>query len=52
MWDHPQMLVTFSAGNAGTDANANGVVDSDSVGAPGTAKNVLTVGASENARPR
>ena len=52
MWDFPRMLVTFSAGNAGTDANANGVVDNDSIGAPGTAKNVLTVGASENARPR
>jgi Ca2+-binding RTX toxin-like protein len=52
MWDFPRMLVTFSAGNAGTDANANGVVDNDSMGAPGTAKNVLTVGASENARPR
>jgi subtilisin family serine protease len=52
MWDFPRMLVTFSAGNAGTDANANGVVDNDSMGAPGTAKNVLTVGASENARAR
>jgi subtilisin family serine protease len=52
MWDFPRMLVTFSAGNAGTDANANGVVDTDSMGAPGTAKNVLTVGASENARAR
>ncbi len=29
----------------GIDANANGVVDNDSIGAPATAKNVLTVGA-------
>jgi hypothetical protein len=51
IFDHPDMVVTFSAGNEGVDANANGVVDNDSIGAPGTAKNVITVGASENNRP-
>ena len=50
MWNNPDMLITFSAGNAGEDANANGVVDDDSIGSPATAKNVLTVGASENER--
>ncbi len=50
MWNNPDMLITFSAGNAGTDANSNGVVDNDSIGSPATAKNVLTVGASENDR--
>jgi hypothetical protein len=50
IWSHKDMLVTFSAGNEGTDANANGVVDNDSIGSPATAKNVLTVGASENDR--
>jgi serine protease AprX len=50
IWNNPDMLITFSAGNAGTDGNGNGVVDNDSIGAPGTAKNVLTVGASENDR--
>jgi hypothetical protein len=49
-WQHKDMLILFSAGNSGTDANGNGVVDPDSVGAPGTAKNVVTVGASENLR--
>jgi hypothetical protein len=44
------MVVTFSAGNEGVDTNADGVVDNDSTGAPGTSKNVITVGASENAR--
>lgn len=44
------MTITFSAGNEGVDANANGVVDNDSIGSPATAKNVITVGASENAR--
>ncbi|MBU1695378.1 MAG: S8 family serine peptidase, partial [Verrucomicrobia bacterium] len=50
MWDYPDMLLVFSAGNDGTDANRNGVVDPDSMGAPGTAKNMLTVGAAENDR--
>ncbi|MEV6521070.1 proprotein convertase P-domain-containing protein [Longispora sp. NPDC051575] len=47
---HRDMAVTFSAGNSGTDANRDGVVDNDSIGSPGTAKNVITVGASENER--
>jgi PKD repeat protein/subtilisin family serine protease len=50
MWRNPAMLVTTSAGNAGTDANRDGVIDNDSIGSPATAKNVLTVGASENER--
>jgi len=35
-----QMVIVFAAGNAGSGANT--------VGSPGTAKNVITVGASEN----
>ncbi len=50
IWNNRDMVITFSAGNEGTDANSNGVVDNDSIGSPATAKNVLTVGASENAR--
>src|SRR6185436_11195897 len=50
MWNHRDMLITFSAGNEGIDSNSDGVIDNDSIGAPGTAKNVLTVGASENQR--
>ncbi len=50
IWDNPDMTITFSAGNAGTDGNSNGVVDDDSIGSPATAKNVITVGASENDR--
>ncbi len=50
-WDRKDMLILFAAGNEGTDADKNGVVDPDSVGQPGTAKNVITVGASENNRP-
>ena len=50
MWNNPDLLVTFSAGNAGIDANDDGLVDDDSIGSPATAKNVLSVGASENDR--
>lgn len=50
IWDNPDMTITFSAGNAGTDGNSDGVVDNGSLGSPATAKNVITVGASENDR--
>lgn len=50
MWDYRDMLLVFSAGNEGIDANQNGVVDPDSIGAPATAKNLLTVGAAESDR--
>ncbi|MDA1359492.1 S8 family serine peptidase [Glycomyces luteolus] len=51
MWTHPDMLVLFAAGNDGADADNDGLIDPDSMGSPGTAKNCLTVGASENLRP-
>ena len=50
IWNHRDMTITFSAGNEGIDANSNGVIDNDSIGSPATAKNVITVGASENDR--
>ncbi|MGQ9684528.1 MAG: S8 family serine peptidase, partial [Anaerolineae bacterium] len=49
-WNRRQMTILFAAGNEGVDANHNGVVDSDSIASPGTAKNVITVGASESFR--
>lgn len=48
---YPNMTILFSAGNNGIDSNSDGEVDLDSLGAPASAKNVLTVGASENDRP-
>ncbi|MGE0615400.1 MAG: S8 family serine peptidase [Bacteriovoracia bacterium] len=48
MWNNPDMLVLFAAGNSGQDKDKNGRIDENSIGSPGTAKNVLTVGASEN----
>lgn len=50
-WEHKDMLILFAAGNSGTDEDSNGVVDPDTIGQPGTAKNIITVGASENLRP-
>ncbi len=47
MWDHPDLLTVFSAGNSGVDADGDGVVDLGNGDAPGSAKNVLTVGAAE-----
>jgi serine protease AprX len=48
MASHPDMLIVFAAGNSGVDDNKDGRIDDNSIGSPGTAKNVLTVGASKN----
>ncbi len=50
VWSNKTMLVLMAASNDGIDSNSDGVVDPDSIGAPGTAKNCLTVGAAENYR--
>jgi len=50
IWTNKDLTITFSAGNEGIDANADGVIDNDSIGSPATAKNVITIGASENDR--
>lgn len=54
LWSHPSHLLVVAAGNDGSDGYTgafDGVVDPDSINSPGTAKNVLTVGASESYRP-
>lgn len=48
MWENPDLLILFAAGNSGKDTNRDGVIDLGSLGSPATAKNTLTVGASEN----
>jgi len=50
-WTYRDFLPVFAAGNSGKDGNNNGVVDLDSITSPATAKNVLTVGATEGDRP-
>lgn len=51
LFNHRDMCILYSASNDGVDVNADGVIDADSIGVPGTAKNCITVGASENDRP-
>lgn len=48
MWNNQEFLVLFASGNSGADKNRDGRIDEGSVSSPSTAKNVLTVGASEN----
>lgn len=50
VWDHPDMTVLFAAGNEGIDGNSDGVIDIASLNSPGSAKNSITVGASESQR--
>jgi hypothetical protein len=50
-WANPYMLILFAASNDGVDENGDGVIDLISTTPPGTAKNCITVGATENNRP-
>ena len=48
---YDELVILFAAANEGVDTTPrDGEIDLDSMGSPATAKNVLTVGASENAR--
>ncbi|EFR01364.1 serine peptidase [Nannizzia gypsea CBS 118893] len=51
VWEHQDMVILFAAGNAGVDANQDGINDKNQIGAQAAAKNCITVGASENDRP-
>jgi PGF-pre-PGF domain-containing protein len=50
MWNHPDMLILMAAGNEGVDSDSDGIIDLDSICSPATAKNCISVGASENIR--
>ncbi|MGE5291608.1 MAG: S8 family serine peptidase [Micromonosporaceae bacterium] len=52
VWQRQDFVICFAAGNDGTDANKNGVVDAGSIGSQSAAKNCITVGASESSRPQ
>ncbi len=52
VWNHPDMVICFAAGNNGVDSNPDGVVALQSLDSPGVAKNCITVGASESDRPK
>jgi len=51
VWNHRDCVICFAAGNEGVDSSGVGRVDPGSVSEPGSAKNCITVGASENNRP-
>ena len=51
VWEHRDCLICFSAGNEGVDhATESGVIDPKSITPPATAKNCITIGATENDR--
>ena len=50
LWDHPEVLVAFAAGNGWVNGNSF-VSAVDAITSEAAAKNVLAVGASENYRP-
>lgn len=52
VWEHRDLVVIFAAGNGGRDSSGTGHVDSRSITAPATAKNCITVGATESVRPK
>ncbi|MDY6796086.1 MAG: S8 family serine peptidase [Actinomycetota bacterium] len=48
VWNNPDMMVVEAVGNEGTDADGDGRVDQGSLLGGATAKNVLSLGGSEN----
>jgi serine protease AprX len=50
IWNKKDFCVTVAAGNDGTDKDGDGKINPMSVTSPGTAKNCITIGASENKR--
>ncbi|CAO2655169.1 Nn.00g102330.m01.CDS01 [Neocucurbitaria sp. VM-36] len=55
VWEHQDMTILFAAGNDGQDIDLDnkldGTVNPRSLGAEASAKNCITVGATENLRP-
>jgi subtilisin-like proprotein convertase family protein/subtilisin family serine protease len=51
VWTHKDFCVLVANGNDGTDADGDGRINATSVSSPATAKNCISVGASENERP-
>lgn len=49
-WDHKDFVISFAVGNEAEDLNQDGIIDSDNIYAPATAKNCIAVGATESYR--
>jgi len=50
-YEMDDMVILFAMGNDGSDANSNGEIDLGFMNRQATAKNILSIGASENFRP-
>jgi subtilisin family serine protease/murein tripeptide amidase MpaA len=50
VWDHKDAVILFAAGNEGKDEHSDGKIDADSLATEASAKNCITIGASENNR--
>ncbi|GAA1059922.1 S8 family serine peptidase [Agromyces bracchium] len=50
VWNNPDQVICFAAGNDGVDGDADGAIDASQIGSEGAAKNCITVGASESVR--
>ncbi|MDJ0807601.1 MAG: S8 family serine peptidase [Gammaproteobacteria bacterium] len=50
LWQHADAVVLFAAGNSGADKDGNRLLESGSLYAPASAKNVLAIGATEGPR--
>ncbi|MEU6944782.1 S8 family serine peptidase [Streptomyces sp. NPDC046316] len=51
VWNNKDFIILFAAGNSGEDRDGDGRINLRSVSGGATAKNVITVGASEGNRP-
>ena len=51
IWNHKDFAIVVAAGNEGSDREFMGVIPPTSIQSPATAKNVITVGATESVRP-
>ncbi|WP_321402211.1 S8 family serine peptidase [Maridesulfovibrio sp.] len=51
LFNKKDFLTITAAGNRGTDANRDGIIDKSSINPDSTAKNMIIVGASESYRP-
>ncbi|MGV8849620.1 MAG: S8 family serine peptidase [Propionibacteriaceae bacterium] len=49
--EHREAIVLVAAGNSGSDRNADRVIDGGSLDSPATAKNAMTIGATEGSDP-
>jgi serine protease AprX len=50
VWNNPDLVICFAAGNEGRDGDADGIIDPAQIGSESAAKNCITVGASESVR--